>query len=465
MCCRCPLAPGRPSPSSARPPTCCRPRPAPNAPAASGSAPRSARWTCSARRPAARITYAPGIDRIGTTVPAAAFHTSAGGPAGLTRTTTAPDGTVTGTQVDATLAGDQTDLVKGNTYTWTGYVTVPAADTWTLWLQRPAGTVVGSPSGPNGGVNPGYQAGPFTGVFDSASLTVDGTAATLRPVSTLHPNDYKGGPTLNGQYLGLTTVGAALPLTPGQHQISITYATPPRRPPHPTLRLAWAPQQHDLDAAVAAAAQARHRRRLRRRRRHDHGAGDVGTLGPGQDDLIQKVAAANPNTVVVLNTGAGVQMPWLRSVKGVLEMWFPGQEGGTATANLLLGKANPSGQAADHLPGRQRLHAIRRAPGARDRRRRPDRLVRGPADGIPLVSGQQCQAAVPVRVRLVLHLVRLQRPEGQRAARTLRSGRPCPSGSATPAMSPGPRFHSSTCRCPPRRLNLSRGWSASTGSP
>lgn len=66
--------------------------------------------------------------------------------------------------------------------------------------------------------------------------------------------------------------------------------------------------------------------------------------GPGQDNLIQQVAAVNPNTVVVLNTGAGVQMPWLGNVKGLLEMWFPGPEGGTATANVLTGKVNPSGR-------------------------------------------------------------------------------------------------------------------------
>jgi beta-glucosidase len=42
---------------------------------------------------------------------------------------------VTGTQVDTQLAGDQTDLVKGNTYTWTGYVNVPAADIWTFVLR------------------------------------------------------------------------------------------------------------------------------------------------------------------------------------------------------------------------------------------------------------------------------------------------------------------------------------------
>src|SRR4029450_9113101 len=133
----------------------------------------------------ANIRYAPGIDRVGTTVPAAALRTSPGGPAGLTRTTTAPHGTVIGTQVDARLAGEQTDLVKANTYTWTGYVDVPDADTWTCCLQRPAGAVVASPSGPNGGVNPGSQAGPFTGVFASVSLSIDGSAAPLKPVSTL----------------------------------------------------------------------------------------------------------------------------------------------------------------------------------------------------------------------------------------------------------------------------------------
>jgi beta-glucosidase len=292
----------------------------------------------------ARVSYAPGIDRVGATIPASAFSTTPGGPPGLTRTTTAPDGTIVGTQVDARLAGNQTDLVKGNTYTWTGYVNIPAADTWTLWLQRPAGTLVGNPSGPNGGVNPGYQAGPFTGVFDSASLTVDGTARPLTSVSTLHPNDYKGGPTLNGQYLGLTTVGAAVTLTPGEHQITVTYGTSAKAATTPTMRLSWAPQQSDVDAAVAAAARARTAVVFVDDANTTTAAGDVGPLGPGQDSLIEKVAAANPNTVVVLNTGAGVLMPWLSRVKGVLEMWFPGQEGGTATANLLLGKANPSGR-------------------------------------------------------------------------------------------------------------------------
>ena len=68
---------------------------------------------------------------------------------------------------------------------------------------------------------------------------------------------------------------------------------------------------------------------------------------PGdQNQLIQAVAAANPRTVVVLNTGGAVLMPWLHKVAAVIESWYPGQEFGTAIAALLWGDVNPSG----HLP-------------------------------------------------------------------------------------------------------------------
>jgi beta-glucosidase len=63
---------------------------------------------------------------------------------------------------------------------------------------------------------------------------------------------------------------------------------------------------------------------------------------PGdQDRLIEAVSRVNPNTVVVLNTGQAVAMPWLREVRAVLEMWYTGDEGGWAAANLLTGRANP----------------------------------------------------------------------------------------------------------------------------
>jgi beta-glucosidase len=69
-------------------------------------------------------------------------------------------------------------------------------------------------------------------------------------------------------------------------------------------------------------------------------------LPSAENSLISAVAAANPNTIVVLNTGSAVTMPWLSSVKGVLEAWYPGQEDGSAIAALLFGDTSPSG----HLP-------------------------------------------------------------------------------------------------------------------
>ncbi|MBP0459694.1 glycoside hydrolase family 3 C-terminal domain-containing protein [Streptomyces montanisoli] len=66
---------------------------------------------------------------------------------------------------------------------------------------------------------------------------------------------------------------------------------------------------------------------------------------PGdQNALIEAVARANPNTIVVLNTGSAVTMPWLDQVKGVFEAWYPGQESGDAIAALLYGDVNPSGK-------------------------------------------------------------------------------------------------------------------------
>jgi beta-glucosidase len=67
-------------------------------------------------------------------------------------------------------------------------------------------------------------------------------------------------------------------------------------------------------------------------------------LPADQNKLISAVAAVNPNTVVVLNTGSAVTMPWLDQVKGVLEAWYPGQQAGNAIAELLFGDVNPSGK-------------------------------------------------------------------------------------------------------------------------
>ncbi|WP_309572903.1 glycoside hydrolase family 3 C-terminal domain-containing protein, partial [Deinococcus sp.] len=107
------------------------------------------------------------------------------------------------------------------------------------------------------------------------------------------------------------------------------------------------PDEGSVDQAAAVAAQA------------DYAVVCIGTNGdwetegvdrwgldlPGrQNELVSAVRAANPNTVVVLQTGGPVTMPWLDAVPAVLQAWFPGQEAGHAIADVLYGRAEPGGR-------------------------------------------------------------------------------------------------------------------------
>ena len=134
------------------------------------------------------------------------------------------------------------------------------------------------------------------------------------------------------------------------------------------------------------------------------------------------MATANPHTVVVLNSGYPVLMPWLNDVRAVLEVWYPGQEcGGRPPSCCSATRARR--QAAADLPG--------------PRVRRPDR---GPPLRHPGVNGQEFysegilvgyrwydtepdNAAVPVRLRPVLHHVRLRPPQVRQLGRGARSTR------------------------------------------
>jgi beta-glucosidase len=113
---------------------------------------------------------------------------------------------------------------------------------------------------------------------------------------------------------------------------------------HPAPTFALVDVTADINAAVAAARKAQTAIVF---------VGDYMTEGadrptmalPGDANvLIAAVAKVNPRTIVVLNTGGAVVMPWLTQVKGVLEAWYPGQEDGTAIANVLTGMVDPSGR-------------------------------------------------------------------------------------------------------------------------
>ncbi|CAN5630657.1 glycoside hydrolase family 3 C-terminal domain-containing protein [soil metagenome] len=77
---------------------------------------------------------------------------------------------------------------------------------------------------------------------------------------------------------------------------------------------------------------------------------DTMALPGDQDELIRRVAAVNPRTIVVINAGSPVAMPWLDDVAAVLQVWFPGEEFGEALADVLLGVAEPGGRLPITIP-------------------------------------------------------------------------------------------------------------------
>ena len=117
--------------------------------------------------------------------------------------------------------------------------------------------------------------------------------------------------------------------------------------PSSVVSLTWAPQENLLWQAAANAAKSSSVAVVFASNYSAEGS-DLQTLElpADQDQLIEAVAHANPNTIVVLNTSGPAYMPWLNDVAGVFEAWYPGQQDGNAIAALLYGDVNPSG----HLP-------------------------------------------------------------------------------------------------------------------
>ena len=149
---------------------------------------------------------------------------------------------------------------------------------------------------------------------------------------------------LEGEHIHPGDIGPILALMPPPQWLA--QALGPRR-----LGPLWAPVAQ-LVARITSQASAR--------QGGDFAAGDRTDLRlpPDQVALIRHVAAANPRTVVVLMGGGGLlTQEWHGAVAGLLLLWYPGQEGGHALADVLLGKVSPSGRlpfslptAADHLP-------------------------------------------------------------------------------------------------------------------
>ncbi|WP_051266499.1 glycoside hydrolase family 3 C-terminal domain-containing protein [Nakamurella lactea] len=167
--------------------------------------------------------------------------------------------------------------------------------------------------------------------------------------------------TIDGQLLltfrtGAESVQNALvTLTAGAHDFAISYVSatpvPGGRVPRTSLHLGYQVGYDELHAAAAAAAAAADVAVVVVADITSEGM-DRSTLSlpADQDALISAVAAANPRTVVVLNTSGAVLMPWLTDVDGVIANWYAGQEQGNAIAEMLFGDKEPGGRLPETFP-------------------------------------------------------------------------------------------------------------------
>ncbi len=193
---------------------------------------------------------------------------------------------------------------------------------------------------PAPGVNAAGWSAKFTGTIKlpakgeyALSLSLTGTASV-----TIGGHQVFAGQTGYG-----SVVRATVALPAGTASIEVDYAD---TIPFGTdgVTLGWQPPANLLAEAVAAAKKASVA--VVFASNFETEGEDLATINlpASENQLISAVAAANPDTVVVLNTGSAVTMPWLDRVKGVLEAWYPGQDDGDEIAAVLFGDMNPSGK-------------------------------------------------------------------------------------------------------------------------
>lgn len=258
------------------------------------------------------IKFAVNDDMTGTTIPASLF--SHDGKPGLERT--GAGAAQTDAKIDFTVKGGNA-LSPNATVTWKGTLTPPHAGEYWLYLQAMGTNAILKLDGKRLAGTGAFQGGVHGDILQANQDNVVPTPDCL------------------------DNVRRSVELTAGPHQIEISTSPDTSNAPV-QVRLNWyTPEQRkaDHEAAIAAAKSAKTAvvfvwTRLT----------PVFGLPGDQDKLVEEIAAVNPNTIVVLNTSQPVALPWVDKVKAILEMWWPGDEGGWSTANLLLGKTSPAGR-------------------------------------------------------------------------------------------------------------------------
>ena len=347
-----------------------------------------------------RITYAPGTLGVVAlpTIPASALTPSSGGGHGLSASFyagQAPSGQPVLTRVDRTVDFASRPLTPipntpdATAGVWTGTLTPPATGIYRFSLKL-AGVAQLSIGG---------------------HLVVSGNAefyrADTRGAGALVYAP--GGPVITFQ--GLARLA--------KHQrvsIRVQYATGASLG-GAALQVGWQPPQPSLLTRAVQAA------------RHAHTAivfaNDVTSEGmdrtslalpADQDRLIVAVAAANPRTIVVLHTAGPVLMPWLSKVAGVIEAWYPGQQSGVAIASTLFGGSDPAGRLPVTFPATATQGPATKPaeyPGIND----VAQYSEGIFVGYRYYDHFHQNAAVPIRLRALLHHLRSRSPSPQSLAR------------------------------------------------
>jgi beta-glucosidase len=260
----------------------------------------------------AHVSYAVADDMEGTAIPAQ--YLSHFGEPGLERRVWNENAVTVDGQVNFTSAKG-TALPANESIVWTGTLTVPESGKYRIHLQ-------------------------VLGCY--GQIKIDSTVVAKNWFNWIHGEETQAGqdnifPTLDG----LDNLRATMELDAGPHQISIEVNPDSSNDPV-QVRVSWVTpldQTQNYRDAVDAARHAKTAIVFAWSRTRP-----VFGLPGDQDQLIRDVARVNPNTIVVLNVSQPVAMPWLSQIKAVLQMGWPGDEGGWATAKLLLGQANPGGR-------------------------------------------------------------------------------------------------------------------------
>ncbi|MGI8711994.1 MAG: glycoside hydrolase family 3 protein [Solirubrobacteraceae bacterium] len=204
------------------------------------------------------------------------------------------------------------------------------------------------PAIPASALSPAYAATPFGGSY-TGTLTAPETGTYVLAINNTCSCYTPTYLSLNGQQLiddpgtpPVSVYSAAVQLTAGQTytiQIAgastgLTWGTPSALAPGIAQAVAVARQASTAVVVVSDDTESEATDRLSL------------SLPSAQDELVSAVAAANPHTVVVVDAGAPVLMPWLSQVGAVLDAWYPGETDGTSLARVLFGQVDPGG----HLP-------------------------------------------------------------------------------------------------------------------